>query len=121
MKTVRSVADATKLAALTGGTLQLGDRTINAAGGKLALAPAVKPQPAPPPPAPIEPGLTEADVRRLIDERESVWRAHSDAQQRQIDLLTAMLQVRREPPTYRLQATYDDEDRLIEAVVTPEA
>lgn len=119
MKTVKSVAEATKLAALSGATLQIGNRTINAAGGKLPIAPA-KPPAAPPPPAPIDPGLTEADVRRLLDERESVWRAHSDAQQRQIDLLTAMLQVRREPPTYRLQATYDEDDRLIEAVVMPE-
>lgn len=119
MKSVKSVADATKLAALTGGTLQLGARTINAAGGKLAIAPRAQPAP-PPPPAPIDPGLTEADVRRLLDEREAVWRAHSDAQQRQIDLLTAMLQVRREPPTYRLQATYDDDDRLTDAVIAPE-
>lgn len=120
MKSVRSVAEATKLAAMSGATLQIGHRTINAAGGKLPIAPA-KPPEAPPPPQPIEPGLSEAGVRRLIDEREAVWRAHSDAQQRQIDMLTAMLQVRREPPTYRLQATYDDDDRLIEAIVVPEA
>jgi len=65
MKTVRTLAQATKTAAQSGAVLEVGGRLINSGGAKLSVikpAPKAEPASSAPPPAPSAPDTTTVDA-----------------------------------------------------------
>ena len=86
MKTVASLADARKMALRHGAALEVDGATFNA-GRARSTPPAPKPPPAPqaaaaPPP---EPGLSLAEVERMMAAMDQVWRGQLDALARALD------------------------------------
>lgn len=113
----------TREAVAEGARLNVGGSVINAAMKRAPLRSVrtVDPSPAPSPQqlAPVG-GLTEQQVRQLIDDRDEMWRAHSESLQRQIDILAARLALPRTPPTYVLQASYLENGAIAELVARPQ-
>lgn len=109
LKTVASIRDLNRLAINTGAVAQIGGRTINAGGTKMALktppepADPTPPTPLPPPQPAIPPaGMSEADVRRLLDERDAEWGRRIDT------MFTALMRSgdAKPPPTWDFTVEY---------------
>ena len=86
MKTVKSIAQATRAAAQSGGTLEVGGKLINSGGAKLSVVkPEPKPDPEtakpvtkPDPPDPVQPAVSP-ELIDAIGELRSINRTLSDA------------------------------------------
>lgn len=119
MKTVASLADATRLAARSGGSLSVGGRLINAGGERFDVGSLPAP-PAPPPPVTQSAGVTPGDLQAALASRDEIWQAHAAGLQRQVDLLAAMVSSPRRAPTWRITKTVDSEGQITELLAEPQ-
>lgn len=101
-------------------------QALRGAGGTITIK--GQPVPAVEVPAPVQavaqpaPALvSEADVHRMVAESDAVWRELVDSLQRQIDLLTAQVQLQshRSATPWRMKATYLADGSIDELVAMP--
>lgn len=103
-----------------GGSVNLGGRLLNASRQVIQIAQIRKPNPpAPEPVKALEPGLSERDVVRLIDQRDAAWRELTDSLQKQIDILIAQTSQPRKPHAWRMKATYLADGSIDELLASP--
>lgn len=119
MKTVASLADATRLAARSGGSLSVGGRLINAGGERFDVG-SLPPPPAPPPPVAQPTGVTPSELQAALASRDEIWQAHAAGLQRQVDLLAAMVSSPRRAPAWRITKTVDSEGHITELLAEPQ-
>jgi len=82
MKTVKTLADATRMAAQSGATLEVGGRMINAGGARMAV---VRSMPAPEPIAPVEPQADPMErMGELMALQSKLVAAQGEAMQRMV-------------------------------------
>lgn len=84
---------------------------------KFEAAPAA---PAAPAPVSLPAGLTEQQVKALIDECDATWSARVESLQRQIDLLTTLLATRT-PATYDFPIEYRKDGSIATIAAVPRA
>jgi hypothetical protein len=119
MKAVKSISEATRLAAQSGATISVGGRTINSAGAKLALAPtppAPTPAPAPPAPDPFErlTEITRVQAQLQAVQAESVRQTMSAIVER-LEAQSAPAQAPRRMPV-AFDIVRDEKDRISRVV-----
>lgn len=104
MKTVKSLADATRLAAQAGASLEVDGRVINA-GAERAAASMPRPAP-PPPPAPAPDPM--AGIRDLMLTQAQLGAAQGDSFARVMaQVLEVMQSMRAQPGPPRLPVAFD--------------
>lgn len=105
MKTVKSLADATRLAAQAGASLEVDGRVINAGAERTAASPP-KPRPELPPPAPAPDPM--AGIRDLMLTQAQLGAAQGDSFARVMaQVLEVMQAMRVQPGPPRLPVAFD--------------
>ena len=96
MKTVKTLADATRMAAQSGATLEVGGRTINAGGARMAV---VRSMPTPEPAAPVEPQADPMErMGELMGLQSKLVAAQGEAMQRMVARVMDRLEAKPEAP-----------------------
>lgn len=96
MKTVKTLADATRMAAQSGATLEVGGRTINAGGARMAV---VRSMPTPEPVAPVEPPIDPMErMGELMGLQSKLVAAQGEAMQRMVARVMDRLEAKPEAP-----------------------
>ena len=119
---LKTLGDATRMATESGVPVEVNGRVINAAGDRVQTLRKTQqdaPAAGPPPPA-ITPGMTEEQVRRLIDDRDSAWQEQLQSLQHQLDIMLALQQSASSRVPWMMQASYLEDGRIDRLVVTPQ-
>lgn len=120
---LKTLGDATRMATESGAPVEVNGRVINAGGDRVqTLRPPrqdAAPVAAPPPPA-ITAGMTEGQVRGLIDDRDAAWREQIKSLQHQLDIMLALQQSASNRAPWEMQASYLADGRIDRLVVTPQ-
>ena len=64
--------------------------------------------------------MSEAELRQMLAASDALWMERCEALQRQIDLLTALQNAPRTPPTWHMTATYREDGSIDQLVATPQ-
>lgn len=119
VKTVKSLSDATRLAAQMGARLDVGDRAINASGQRLDVRrprpepPVAEPAPAPAMPVVAPPAQDDA-IEQAVAAATQVWGQRLAALEQRVQMLQAQLDAR--PSEVRFDFETDSDGAIKVAV-----
>ncbi|CAB4159086.1 hypothetical protein UFOVP707_51 [uncultured Caudovirales phage] len=120
VKTVKSLSDATRLAAQMGARLDVGDRAINAGGQRLDVRrprpepPVTEPAPAPAMPAPAVAPAQDDAIEQAVAAATQVWGQRLAALEQRVQMLQAQLDAR--PSEVRFDFETDSDGAIKVAV-----